>query len=169
EYCPGSGAAGEGRNAATPSSATPRTILAVKRSCFSMRSPPLQCVFPRAPARHQNAWVPRMIDHGRPQLVTRQGFYALPRGFLLRRANLQDEIAAGREESPRLVHQAVEHGEAARPAVEGHMRLVVADAGRQALHLFVRDVRRVADDEVELLSRGQGGGQVGPHAAGTLP
>ncbi len=71
---------------------------------------------------------------------------------LLRRSDLHDQAASGLQPVGRASDEAVEDREAVRPSVQGRVRLVVANAGRQGGEVGVGDVRRVAEDEIEALA-----------------
>src|SRR6267142_1095938 len=73
--------------------------------------------------------------------------------LFLRGADLDDQPSARNQSRPRRVDELVENGKAVRPAVQCQAGLVIPDADRQLVDLIGRDVRRIADDEIELVVR----------------
>src|SRR5262245_20928809 len=100
--------------------------------------------------------MPRIIVNGRRQIKTWKCAQPFADRLFLRRPDLNDQVTARFEVVCRLLRDLLQRLEAARPAVQGQVRLIVADAYREFRQLLARDVWRVAQDEIETLARGNG-------------
>src|SRR5438552_7687087 len=77
---------------------------------------------------------------------------ALPGRFMLWRADLDDEITAGNKVVFRRRNQALEDREAALATIERHVRLIMANTDRQLFHIWLSDVRWIAEDKIKRLA-----------------
>jgi hypothetical protein len=89
------------------------------------------------------------IHDRRPKREFRVGGEPGAGRLFLRRADLDDQMAAWCDALHALGDKPVEDDEAAGPAVEGQVRLVVAHADRQLRQVFGGNVRRIADHQIE--------------------
>src|SRR5947209_18046259 len=105
----------------------------------------------------------RIVGQSVRQLVLRVVTNSLPGRRFLRRADLDDEVAAWDQVALRFSANALENPVTIRPAIEGEVRLVVAHTGRQPRDLALGDIGRVAEDEVKLLAGRQRLEQVSLH------
>src|SRR5690242_18338882 len=90
------------------------------------------------------------------QLVLAESLETLPGLFVLRGADLQNEMTARDEIIGGLRDQALENREAAGPSVQGQTRLVIFYAARQTIVVLAGDIGWITDDEIERLAPGDG-------------
>ena len=121
-----------------------------------------------APSSTQNARVAGMVEQGIREIVAAVLLDARAGGFFLRRADFDDEIAGRFEVVARLGQKPVEYGEAVRSAVERDPRFIIADAWRQLVEFRMRNIRRIAQDEMEAFVWGEGRQQIALEKANSL-
>src|SRR5262245_30432921 len=93
-----------------------------------------------------------IIEDRRRQFKLRHRRQLVAGRLLLRRAGLNDEIAARQQPRTALRYEAIEDAEAARTALEGRQRLVLAHADGQFRNILVRDIGRITYNAVKLLA-----------------
>src|SRR5262245_53912677 len=92
-----------------------------------------------------------IVVDGRRQVELSQSLQTLTSACLLRGADLYDQVSTSDDARARFVDQPFKDLEAPCSAIEGQPWLVLADADGQLFHVFVSNIWRVTDDEIEHL------------------
>ena len=72
-----------------------------------------------------------IVLDGLAQVIAAQGLDAATHALFLRGADFEDQVSPGLQVTAGLFKQAFDDGVSARTAVQGQVRLVIADARRQ--------------------------------------